>query len=124
LGKLSPIGRLFALFTFLKITKVYQSFGLLLSQKKIYYTKFDFKNCWATFWAIFFTNSSGHPESDHQITKIRRPGHRGWPAFVKKVFLCRFFASRRVCTPKLSGQAHPASFSGKAELTTNFKSPR
>jgi hypothetical protein len=25
------------------------------------------KMCWATFWAIFFTNSSGHPAADAAV---------------------------------------------------------
>jgi hypothetical protein len=57
IGEFSPIGCGFNLASVLKIKDVVHMFGLhffhgyalIVTQK------------WATFWAIFFTNSSGHP---------------------------------------------------------------
>jgi hypothetical protein len=45
--------------SFLKITYVHdEGYAIILT-----------KNFWATFWAIFFTNSSGHPVFEHSESK-------------------------------------------------------
>jgi hypothetical protein len=44
------------------ITDVANIFGAFFSTVKSYVTILT-KTGWATFWAIFFTDSSGHPES-------------------------------------------------------------
>jgi hypothetical protein len=60
LGEFSPFDRLFTSGSFVKKEEVAQNIlATFLTVKEIH--KFDRKMCWATFWAIFITNSSGHP---------------------------------------------------------------
>jgi hypothetical protein len=65
---------LFTLGSFLKITQETKLFGYFFSAKLIV-TKMG----WATFWAIFFTNSSGHPAEEKvadlvDFPSIQKPG--------------------------------------------------
>jgi hypothetical protein len=55
------IGRLFTLGRFLKMTKVAQIVVPLLSTAQVMHT-FLHEMGWATFLAIFFKKSSGHPD--------------------------------------------------------------
>jgi hypothetical protein len=61
LGEFSPYGRWFTLGSLSKIAELALMFGLLDSAEKndAYVLKQEMG--WATFWAIFFANSSGHP---------------------------------------------------------------
>jgi hypothetical protein len=60
---------------------------------------------WATFWAIFFTNSSGHPVrksiqlTDHFKNKLSRQGLRLETFKQEKAF--NFFASNVSIDPNL-----------------------
>jgi hypothetical protein len=60
LGEFSPVGRLFSLGSFLKITEEAQMVGLLFFYGKIL-TLILTKKGWASFCTIFSTNNSGHP---------------------------------------------------------------
>jgi hypothetical protein len=64
---------LFTLGRFLKITKVARIFGLLLPTDEVvqyFYQKLS----GATFWAIFFKHSSGHPDwGDESINTLPAP---------------------------------------------------
>jgi hypothetical protein len=51
MGEFSPIGLLFTLGSFVKITDVAQIFGLLFPRLKLW-VNFDKKIIWATFWTI------------------------------------------------------------------------
>jgi hypothetical protein len=51
-GKFSPIGRLFSLCSFSKITEVAHFFATFFPRKK-FRIDFDKKTGWATHWAIF-----------------------------------------------------------------------
>jgi hypothetical protein len=65
LGEFSPLGQLLNF----KNTKVAQFFGSAFSTEKVLYIFILTKTGWATFWAIFFTNSSGHPASGPHVRK-------------------------------------------------------
>jgi hypothetical protein len=58
---------IFSLGSFDKITEIAQSFGQLFSTAKDMY-RFGQRMDLDTFWAIFFTNSSGHP-AKRQLAK-------------------------------------------------------
>jgi hypothetical protein len=62
IGRVSPNGQLFSLGSFWKITQSGQIVGNL-SSTKLMLTKINL----ATFWAIFFTNSSGHPGQNSHL---------------------------------------------------------
>jgi hypothetical protein len=63
-GNFSHIGELFSLCTFLENYRSSLNVWVLLFYGNSYLCiDFDKKWAWATFWAIFFTNSSGHPGS-------------------------------------------------------------
>jgi hypothetical protein len=55
----------------MKITEVVHIFGLLFDKVKVMH--YLSKMYWATFWAIFFTNSPGHP-----ACRPRFYVHEGW----------------------------------------------
>jgi hypothetical protein len=57
--------------TFSKITKVCRSphFCAAFFHGRVYALFFLTKTGWATFWAIFFTDSSGHPDSTDESRK-------------------------------------------------------
>jgi hypothetical protein len=63
LGEFSPIGSLFTLGCFMKSTEIAQIVCLLFSTVKVMHI-FLPELFLATFWAIFFTDSSGHPGGD------------------------------------------------------------
>jgi hypothetical protein len=52
LGESSPIGWLFALISFMKMTEVERIFGYFLSKVQVMYCNWQ-KKGWTTLWAIF-----------------------------------------------------------------------
>jgi hypothetical protein len=69
------IGRIFAHWAIffgqflIGITGGVRIFGQLFSPRKKLCARFDKKPAWTTFWAIFFTKSSGHPAPNFECLK-------------------------------------------------------
>jgi hypothetical protein len=62
LGEFSPVGLLFTFHNFFNFRSNTQSLATFSTVQVMHY--FWQNTSWATFWANFFTNSSGHPVPD------------------------------------------------------------
>jgi hypothetical protein len=61
---------IFTLESFLKITEVAQIIGQLFSNVGKCYGLILTKMGWAAFWAIFFSNASGHPHGECHLYQL------------------------------------------------------
>jgi hypothetical protein len=84
--------RLFNLGSYLKITKVFHFLGLVY---EFILTKIG----WATFWVIFFADSSGHPAEDLQHRKLLHVSEYG-PRYI--IALTNDFFCSKLWSPRVS----------------------